>query len=71
MNQNTTTATLTQNDLNHLVREEMDVLRYGDVKRLAEINDLSFEDALFAADEALESEYARDLLDILLDEEDI
>lgn len=71
MNQNTTTATLTQNDLNRLVREEMDVLRYGDVKRLAEINDLSFEDALFAADEALESEYARDLLDILLDEEDI
>lgn len=71
MNVNTTTATLTQNDLNRLVREEMDVLRYGDVKRLAEINDLSFEDALFAADEALDSEYARDLLDILLDEEDI
>lgn len=51
MNAETTTATLTQNDLNKIVFQEQDFLRYGDVKRLAEINDLSLEDALFAADE--------------------
>lgn len=71
MNQNTTTATLTQNDLNRLAADEQDHLRYQDLVLLAEKNGLSVEDALFAADEALESEYARDLLDILLDEEDI
>lgn len=51
MNISTTTATLTQNDLNKIVFQEQDFLRYNDVKRLAEINDLSLEDALFAADQ--------------------
>jgi hypothetical protein len=48
---NTTIHNLNQNDLNNLVREEQDFIRYQDLVRLAEINDLSVEDALFAADE--------------------
>lgn len=54
MNAFTTTDTLTQNDLNRLVREEQDFIRYKDLVLLADKNDLSVEDALFAAEEWLE-----------------
>lgn len=50
MNQNTTTATLTQNDLNHLAAREQNFLRYQDLVLLAEKNGLSVEDALFYAE---------------------
>lgn len=54
MNQNTTTATLTQNDLNRLAVDEQDFIRYQDLVLLAEKNGLSVEDALFAAEEHVE-----------------
>lgn len=56
MNALTTTDTLTQNDLNRLVREEQDILRYKDVVLLADKNGLSLEDALFAAEEQADYE---------------
>jgi hypothetical protein len=58
MNQNTTTATLTQNDLNRLAADEQDFIRYGDLRLLAEKNGLSVEDALFAAEERVEFDIA-------------
>jgi hypothetical protein len=67
MNQNTTTATLTQNDLNRLAADEQDFIRYQDLVLLAEKNGLSVEDALFYAEE----HPGHDIIDILLDEEDI
>jgi hypothetical protein len=54
MNQNTTTATLTQNDLNRLAADEQDFIRYQDLVLLAEKNGLAVEDALFAAEESLD-----------------
>jgi hypothetical protein len=51
MNVNTTTATLTQNDLNRLAADEQDFIRYQDLVLLAEKNGLSVEDALFYAEE--------------------
>lgn len=53
MNVNTTTDTLTQNDLNRLAADEQNFLRYQDLVLLAEKNGLSVEDALFAAEEFL------------------
>jgi len=58
MNQNTTTATLTQNDLNRLAADEQDFIRYQDLVLLAEKNNLSVEDALFAAEERVEFDVA-------------
>lgn len=54
MNALTTTATLTQMDLNHLAADEQDFIRYQDLVLLAEKNGLSVEDALFYAEESLE-----------------
>lgn len=48
---NTTIHSLNQNDLNKLTRDLQDDLRYQDLVRLADINGLSVQDALFAADE--------------------
>lgn len=58
MNINTTTDTLTQNDLNRLAADEQDFMRYGDLVLLAEKNGLSVEDALFHAEEQLERDIA-------------
>jgi hypothetical protein len=58
MNQNTTTATLTQNDLNRLAADEQDFIRYQDLVLLAEKNGLSVEDALFAAEERVKFDVA-------------
>lgn len=52
MNVNTTTATLTQHDLNKLAADTQNFLRYKDLVLLANKNGLSVEDALFAAEES-------------------
>ncbi len=51
MNVNTTTKSLTQNDLNSIIRDNQDYIRYQDLVLLADLNDLSVEDALFSADQ--------------------
>lgn len=58
MNVNTTTATLTQLDLNNLAADEQDFIRYRDLVLLAEKNGLSVEDALFYAEERVEFDIA-------------
>ena len=64
MNINTTTATLTQNDLDHLAAEEQNTLRYKDLALLAEKNGLSLEDALFAAEESATDAYYESLMTV-------
>lgn len=62
MNANTTTATLTQNDLNHLAADAQNFMRYKDLVLLAEKNGLSVEDALFYAEEHAEDAFNQSLM---------